>query len=218
MALRQKALFLALLAASTAAASNPIATFETSLGSFSAEIYLDQMPLTASNFIDLVKSGFYDGLHFHRVIPNFMAQFGCPLSRDPHSRRAGTGGPRDGTSFAVEGSGTSTWIGKTVSRQNGGNIPDEFPDCPKISNEPGTLSMANTGSKNSGGSQFFINVKHNKFLDFFDRSSPSSHPVFGKVTDKRDFALVKKITEVPTSQDAPRTPVMMIRVTISDGL
>ena len=56
-------------AAGKPASPNPIATFETSMGSFSAELYLDRVPRTASNFIDLAKSGFYDGLHFHRVIP-----------------------------------------------------------------------------------------------------------------------------------------------------
>ena len=71
--------------------ANPIATFETSLGTFKAEIYLDKMPATAQNFIDLANSGFYNGLHFHRVISNFMLQFGCPHSRDPHSPRCGTG-------------------------------------------------------------------------------------------------------------------------------
>ena len=44
-----------------------------------------------------------------------------------------------------------------------------------------TFSMANTGSPNSGGSQFFINTVHNKFLDWFDPSTESQHPVFGKV-------------------------------------
>ena len=55
---------------------NPTATFETMQGNITCEIYLDQMPVTASNFIDLAKSGFYNGLHFHRVIPEFMDQFG----------------------------------------------------------------------------------------------------------------------------------------------
>ena len=100
--------------------SNPVATFETSLGSFKTEILLDQMPITAQNFIDLVKSEFYDGLHFHRVIEGFMIQFGCPHSRDANSNRAGTGGPPHGC------------------------IQDEHPENAKISNEPGTISMANT--------------------------------------------------------------------------
>ena len=53
---------------------NPIATFETTHGNFSAEIMLSQMPITASNFIDLANGGFYDQLHFHRVIRGFLVQ------------------------------------------------------------------------------------------------------------------------------------------------
>ena len=60
--------------------SNPKAIFHTSAGDFTAEIFMEEMPITASNFLQLVKSGFYNGLHFHRVIPNFMIQFGCPHS------------------------------------------------------------------------------------------------------------------------------------------
>ena len=126
------------------------------------------------NFVDLAKTGYYEGLTFHRVIPNFMNQFGCPLSKDPTSSRAGTGGPEGGTSF-------TTADGTTIKRNGGGNIPDEL--TAKISNEPGTprsrlqppstygyslrhlrlqprlhtvagtLSMANTGAPDSGGSQ-----------------------------------------------------------------
>ena len=77
--------------------ANPTATFETSEGSFTAELYLDNMPITAGNFIQLAKDGFYNGLHFHRVIPSFMLQFGCPHSKDPSSPRAGTGGLHHGT-------------------------------------------------------------------------------------------------------------------------
>ena len=50
------------------------ATFTTSMGTFKAELYASQMPITVGNFIDLANSGFYDGIHFHRVIPNFMDQ------------------------------------------------------------------------------------------------------------------------------------------------
>lgn len=168
--------------------ANPTATFETSMGTFKAEIYLDQMPITAQNFIDLAKDGFYDGLHFHRVIPNFMCQFGCPHSADPNSPRAGTGGPPHG------------------------KIQDEF--TAKLSNEIGTFSMANTGAPNTGGSQFFINVKHNDFLDWFNESTPSKHPVFGKITE--NYELVEQISKVPTTRDRPNTPVKMIKVTVSE--
>eukprot|EP00408_Alexandrium_pacificum_P009855 CAMPEP_0171222444 /NCGR_PEP_ID=MMETSP0790-20130122/35266_1 /TAXON_ID=2925 /ORGANISM="Alexandrium catenella, Strain OF101" /LENGTH=73 /DNA_ID=CAMNT_0011688389 /DNA_START=80 /DNA_END=298 /DNA_ORIENTATION=- len=72
--------------------ANPTATFDTTMGTIKAEIFLDRVPISASNFIDLAQTGFYNGLHFHRVIPNFMNQFGCPYAKDPKSSRAGTGG------------------------------------------------------------------------------------------------------------------------------
>merc|ERR1712118_305250 len=98
---------------------NPIAVCETSMGTFKAELYLSQMPITASNFIDLARTGFYNGIHFHRVIPNFMNQFGCPNAKDPKSRRAGTGGPPDGQFKNLK-------TGATEARRNGGNIQDEL--------------------------------------------------------------------------------------------
>jgi cyclophilin family peptidyl-prolyl cis-trans isomerase len=170
--------------------ANPTATFETSLGSFTAEIYLDKMPVTAKNFLDLAKAGFYDGLHFHRVIKGFMIQFGCPNSKDPNSPRAGTGGPPHGT------------------------IQDEHPADAKLSNEPLTLSMANTGRPNSGGSQFFINATHNSYLDWFT-PGPSKHPVFGKITAGED--VVKKIETTPTNRaagDRPVSPVQVKKITV----
>jgi cyclophilin family peptidyl-prolyl cis-trans isomerase len=170
---------------------NPIVTFETSMGTFKAEIFSDKMPITAKNFLDLAQSGFYDGLHFHRVIKGFMLQFGCPHSKDPSSPRAGTGGPPHGT------------------------IKDEHPADAKLSNEPGTLSMANTGQPNSGGSQFFLNTVHNAYLDWFSAGN-SKHPVFGKVIEGMD--VVHAIESTPTgARDNPTTPVQMKTVIVSEG-
>jgi cyclophilin family peptidyl-prolyl cis-trans isomerase len=166
---------------------NPTATFDTSLGSFTAEIFLDQMPITAQNFLKLASSGFYDGLHFHRVINGFMIQFGCPYSKDPKSGRAGTGDGPDGT------------------------IKDEH--TARISNEPGTLAMANTGRPNSGSCQFFINTVHNSYLDWFTPGQ-SKHPVFGKIVSGMD--VVKKIETTKTDgDDRPLTPVRMNKVTVT---
>ena len=92
-----------------------------------------------------------------RLGPAYWTEFGCPFSKDPKSPRAGTGGPDGGTSY-------TTADGTSITRDAGGNIPDEMPADLKLSNEPGTLSMANTGQPNSGGSQFFMNVVHNDFL------------------------------------------------------
>src|SRR5688500_1014663 len=151
--------------------ANPTAVLSTSLGDITIELFTDKMPATAGNFIKLAKSGFYDGLHFHRVINGFMLQFGCPHSKDPASPRCGTGGPPHGT------------------------IQDEHPANAKISNEPMTLSMANTGRPNTGGSQFFVNTVHNSYLDWFS-PGPSKHPVFGRVIEGED--VVRKIESTPT--------------------
>ncbi|KYK24459.1 peptidylprolyl isomerase [Thermoplasmatales archaeon SG8-52-4] len=65
---------------------NKIAEFDTKMGRFKIELYGDKAPLTVGNFIKLVDNGFYNGLIFHRVIPNFMIQAGCPHG-------TGRGGP-----------------------------------------------------------------------------------------------------------------------------
>merc|ERR1719454_1381197 len=160
---------------------------DTTMGQIEVELYLDRVPITASNFIDLAQSGFYNGIHFHRVIPNFMDQFGCPHAKDPNSSRAGTGGPPDGQFKNLK-------TGGMESRTRGGNIQDE--NISRDSNSPGTLSMANTGQPNSGGSQFFLNVADNRNLDWFGPGQ-SKHPVFGKCVDKESLDVVIAISKVP---------------------
>ena len=170
--------------------ANPVAEFDTSLGTFKAELFLDKMPITVGNFVRLAKEGHYDGLHFHRVIKGFMCQFGCRHSKDPASPRCGTGDSPYGT------------------------IQDEHPENARLSNEPGTLSMANTGRPNSGGMQFFINTVHNSYLDWFT-PGPSKHPVFGKVIDGMD--VVKKIETAPIGPgDRPKAPIKMNRITVKE--
>ena len=118
-----------------------------------------------------------------------------------------------------------------MKRDGGGNIPDEL--VGELSNEVGTISMANTGAPNSGGSQFFLNTKHNAFLDYFDNSTPSKHPVFGcyrrlistrrasyrshagKVVDGMD--VVSAIEGVPTDgRDKPIDAVRVESITIAE--
>jgi len=166
--------------------ANPTALCETSLGNFKLELFVDQMPITAGNFVKLAKEGFYNGLHFHRVIDGFMLQFGCPHSKDPNSSRAGTGDSPYGA------------------------IKDEH--TAKLSNEPGTLSMANAGA-GTGSSQFFVNTVHNAYLDWFSPGG-SKHPVFGKVIEGMD--VVHKIEKVRTRSDRPVEPVQMKSITITE--
>jgi cyclophilin family peptidyl-prolyl cis-trans isomerase len=170
---------------------NPTARLETSLGNIDVELFTDKMPITAGNFVKLAKAGFYDGLHFHRVIDGFMLQFGCPHSRDPKSSRAGTGDGPDGP------------------------LRDEHPPDAKLSNEPGTLSMANTGRPNTGSCQFFVNTVHNAYLDWFSPGA-SKHPVFGRVISGMD--VVRAIEKTRTDgDDRPVTPVRMNKVTVTEG-
>ena len=206
------------------AMANPTATFKTTKGEFKVELFQDQLPITTSNFKDLATSGFYDGLTFHRVIKGFMCQFGCPNSANPQSPIAGTGGPPGNTQYTLPD-------GSVIQRDGGGNIPDEL--VGEISNEVGTISMANTGAPNSGGSQFFLNTKHNAFLDYFDNSTPSKHPVFGccrrLISTRRvsyrsnagkvveGMEVVKEIEGVPTDgRDKPIDAVRVESITIEE--
>lgn len=170
---------------------NSTAIIHTSVGDITVELFTEKMPVTAGNFIRLAEEGFYNGLHFHRVIKDFMIQFGCPHSKDPDSRAAGTG------------------------RSPHGNIQDEHPEDAKFSNEPGTLSMANTGQPNSGGCQFFINTVHNEFLDWFTPGA-SKHPVFGKVIDGMDVVLSIGNT-VTAAGDRPLDPIQVTAIEVSSA-
>ena len=75
------------------AQNNPVVVMETSLGPLTIELYPEQAPITVENFLAYVNDGFYEGTVFHRVIPDFMIQGGCPQG-------TGTGGP--GYKFADE--------------------------------------------------------------------------------------------------------------------
>lgn len=155
------------------------ATFYTSMGNFTVQLYDTITPITAGNFKTLVGQKFYDGITFHRVINNFMIQGG-----DPNGN--GSGGP-------------------------GYTIPDEFDT--RASNVQKTISMANAGP-NTGGSQFFINLKDNLGLDFDKQPLTSKHAVFGIVIS--GFDIVQNIGAVPTGiNDKPLTNVVMdsIRLT-----
>ena len=63
-----------------------VASIDTSKGTIKIDLFADETPMTVANFVNLAQRGFYNGLYFHRVIPNFMIQGGCPLG-------SGTGGP-----------------------------------------------------------------------------------------------------------------------------
>lgn len=100
------------------------------------ELYKDKAPNTVANFTSLANSGFYDGLKFHRVIPGFVIQGGCPLGN-------GTGGP----DYSIKGEFKSNGFDNDLKH------------------EAGVLSMARSGHKDSAGSQFFVCLDFVPHLD-----------------------------------------------------
>ncbi len=150
------------------------ATLKTNMGDIVITFDTANTPKTVENFTKLAVQGFYDGTKFHRVIKDFMIQGGDPLSKDDTQQAMwGTGGP-------------------------GYQFDDEIK--PTNSNKKGTISMANAGP-NTNGSQFFINVADNSFLN-------SKHTVFGYVTSGYD--LVEKISIVKTGpNDRPVEAVVI---------
>ncbi len=116
------------------------AEIHTPKGVMKVSFFEEDAPGTVDNFITLARDGFYDGLAFHRVIPDFVIQGGCPFSKNPGDPRTGTGGP--GYKIKCELSGNNQYHDK------------------------GVLSMAHAG-RDTGGSQFFIchNRSNTKHLD-----------------------------------------------------
>ena len=116
------------------------AEIKTAKGMMHVTLYDKEVPGTVANFVKLAKSGYYDGLRFHRVIPDFVIQGGCPYSRNVGDPRVGTGGP-----------------GWTIKCET---------TAPRQRHDRGVLSMAHAG-KDTGGSQFFIchNRRNTQHLD-----------------------------------------------------
>ena len=155
-------------------------TLHTSKGDVVIELMEADAPKTVANFVKLAKEGFYDGTKFHRIIKDFMIQGGDPQTKDDAlMARWGTGGP-------------------------GYQFDDEIHANNK--NEVGTIAMANAGP-NTNGSQFFINVAPNNFLD-------GKHTVFGHVVSGME--VVQAIEICKTGQnDRPVEPISISSVSVS---
>lgn len=116
---------------------NPIVTIEMESGQkIQIELYPEVAPITVANFVKLVESNYYDGLTFHRVIPGFMIQGGCP-------KGTGIGGP----GYQIQGEFSSNGVKNDLKHKRG------------------VISMARAMDPNSAGSQFFIMVADSKHLD-----------------------------------------------------
>jgi len=137
----------------TGCSQNPKVVIVTNLGEIELELFADETPGHADNFVKLVEEGFYSGTTFHRVVKNFVIQGGDPNSKDTDPNNDGTGGP-------------------------GYTIPAEI----KLQHKMGNLAAARlpdqmNPQKKSSGSQFYICLQDLPQLDV------AGYTVFGKVTD-----------------------------------
>ncbi len=168
-----------------AAEANKKIRIKTNKGDMVIQTSVEMGPKAASNFVYLVKQGFYNGTIFHRVIPGFMIQGGDPTG-------TGMGGP--GYQFANDE--VKNMPNKKI------NIQGQSYQGPVY--EDGWVAMANAG-RNTNGSQFFIMVA--------DYPLPPDYSVFGKVVEGLDVA--HKIADMPRNvDDRPNEEVKMISVTV----
>jgi len=141
------------------------ATIQTSKGTIKLAFYPADAPNTVASFIELADSGFYNGLKFHRVVPNFVAQGGDPLTRDltVEQIRGGVGGA---------GTGGPGWTQKAEFNSR--------------KHETGTLAMARAQNVDSAGSQFYICLAPQPSLD-------GQYTVFGQVTEGMDVVMAIEV-------------------------
>jgi cyclophilin family peptidyl-prolyl cis-trans isomerase len=145
------------VAAGLCAGSNPQVVLNTNMGNITLELYPQAAPITVDNFLHYVNTGFYDGLLFHRVIPDFMIQGGGYFL-----------------------SGTTIYTAPVTA----GPIINESGNG--LSNLRGTIAMARTSEPHSATSQFFINQVDNLRLDRANAQDGYGYCVFGRVVDGMD--------------------------------
>jgi len=149
---------------------NEVAVITTSKGVIRARLAGNDAPIHVGNFVELAQSGFYNGLKFHRYVPNFVIQGGCPNTRELTPQQVissgkysnlGTGGP-------------------------GYNIKGEWKVNPNNKHEDGTLAMARSQHPDSAGSQFYLCLGAQSFLD-------KDYTVFGSAIDESDREVIRSL-------------------------
>ena len=151
--------------ATSASGADEVAVMETTKGRMVLEFWDKDAPQTVANFKKLARQGFFDGTGFHRIIKGFMIQGGDPKSKNPKATDLGTGDP-------------------------GYKIKDEFNARKHV---PGVISMANSGTPNSAGSQFFLMHGAAPFLD-------GKYTAFGRVIEGMN--VLNDIANTPVGPNA----------------
>ncbi len=142
-----------------------IAIIETSKGTIKVQLAGNDAPIHVGNFVELAQKGFYDGLKFHRYVPNFVIQGGCPNTR--------------GKSAEEVISGAETGVGGFGTGGPGYCIAQEYTTNPNNKHLDGTLAMARSQMPDSAGSQFYFCLGPQSFLD-------PNYTVFGQTIEGLD--------------------------------
>lgn len=144
---------------------NEIAVIRTSKGDIKVQLAGKDAPIHVGNFVELATKGFYNGLKFHRYVPDFVIQGGCPNTRDLSPEQVASGnvsGPQPGTG------------------NPGYSIREEYSTNPNNVHKDGTLAMARSQNPNSAGSQFYFCLGDQPFLD-------GGYTVFGDTIEGLDI-------------------------------
>ena len=152
-----------------------IAVFKTSKGTIRVQLAGKDAPIHVGNFVELARKGYYDNLKFHRYVPGFVIQGGCPNTREmtPEQVARGEAGP-----FGHPGTGGP-----------GYRIRQEFTTNPHNSHEDGALAMARSSDPNSAGSQFYFCLGPQHGLD-------SGYTVFGRTVEGMDVIAALRAGDV----------------------
>jgi len=162
------------------------ATFETTLGSFTVDLYGDVAPIATANFVALARCGFYEGITFHRVLAGFVVQAGDPNTRENQGDFEGLGTSGPGYGFAIE-------------------LPPEGLDY-----DPYTLAMANADRPDTNGSQFFICL-----TDLDARLPGRIYTIFGRVSSGMQVVdAIGAVAVNDPALGVPVDPVVINRVVI----
>lgn len=152
-----------------------IAVITTSKGTIRVQLAGNDAPIHVGNFVELAQKGFYTNLKFHRYVPNFVIQGGCPNTRDLDTDqvRAAADNP-----YAGLGTGGP-----------GYTIKEEYSTNPHNSHEDGALAMARSQAPDSAGSQFYFCLGAQHFLD-------PNYTVFGQTIEGRDVIEQLRVGDV----------------------
>lgn len=152
-----------------------VAVIKTSKGTIRVELHGNDAPIHVGNFVELAQDGFYDDLKFHRYVPDFVIQGGCPNTRPLDSDQV----------IAAEG---NPFVGLGTGGP-GYTIKEEFSTNPNNHHLDGTVAMARSSDPNSAGSQFYICLGAQPFLD-------SGYTVFGQTVEGLDVVHNLRVGDV----------------------